>query len=111
MPIQHQRRNHLYRLRRSRGLQQKQLAMLLGYRSPSMVSQLESGECLPSLPEALLLEMALGARMQEIYVDLRQALETLILKRAANLTGPLRRQIRGRLRGDDDTDDRDPRSY
>ena len=111
MSHKHQRRNHLYRLRRSRGLQQKQLAILLGYRSPSMVSQLERGECLPRLEQAMLLELALGARVQEIYVDLRQALESLILKRAANLPVHLRRQIRGRLRAEDDIDDGHPGSH
>src|SRR5688572_22500019 len=102
MKGQHQGRNHLYRLRRSRGLRQKQLALLLGYRGHAMVSRLERGVSLPSLPEAMLLEMALGARVQDIYRDLHEALEDLILKRAAILPVLLRRHIRGRLRGEDD---------
>jgi transcriptional regulator with XRE-family HTH domain len=87
-------------------LAQKQLAILLGYRSHAMVSRLERGVSLPSLPEAMLLEMALGARVQDIYVDLQQALELLILKRAATLPIDIRRPIRGRLRGEDDSDER-----
>jgi transcriptional regulator with XRE-family HTH domain len=106
MERQHQRRNHLYRLRRSRGLGQKQLALLLGYRGHAMISRLERGVSLPSLAEAMLLEMAIGARVQDIYVDLQQTLERLILKRAANLPVHLRRHILGRLRGEDDLDDR-----
>ncbi len=106
MNRQLQRRNHLYRLRRIRGLAQKQLATLLGYRSHAMVSRLERGLSLPSLPEAMLLEMALGARVQEIYVDLQQALERVILKRAADLPIQIRRPIRGRLRGEDEIDER-----
>jgi transcriptional regulator with XRE-family HTH domain len=101
MPAKNIRRNHLYRLRRIRGLGQKHLAVLLGYRSPSMVSRFENGVALPPLPAALLLEMALGARLPEIYVDLHQTLEQLILKRADRLPKTLARSLHGRLLGRD----------
>ena len=67
---QPQWRNHLYALRRMRGYRQKHVAALLGYRSTTMISRLEAGERLPPLKVALLLEIVLGARLPEIYVDL-----------------------------------------
>ena len=97
----HERRNHLYALRRSRGLRQKHVAALLGFRGTSTISRYESGEVLPDLPTALMLEMLLGARMGDVYVNLRQALETTALKRAARLPGRLGQHIRGRLLGKD----------
>ena len=96
-----QRRNHLYRLRRIRGFRQKQLAVLLGYRGTSMISRFENGNTLPSLKVALLLQLALGAQIAEIYVDLDDELRALILKRAAKLPASLTRSIRGRVLGKD----------
>jgi len=101
MNTTHTRRNHLYRLRRIRGLRQKQLATLLGYRSTSMISRFETGVALPSLAVALTLEMVLGARLAETYVDLSDSLRRQIIKRAERLPHHLSRQIRGRLLGKD----------
>lgn len=94
-------RNHLYTLRRIRGLQQKQLSRLLGYRGTSTVSRLESGVVLPPLKVALLMELALGARLQEIYVELARELEALILERSKRLPAHVNRPIRGRILGKD----------
>lgn len=93
----HKWRNHLYSLRRIRGYQQKQLARLLGYRGTSTVSRLEAGLMLPPLKVALLMELALGARLQEIYVDLAQDLESVILDRATRLPTEHLRSLRARL--------------
>jgi transcriptional regulator with XRE-family HTH domain len=101
MHISNARRNHLYRLRRIRGLSNKQLAALLGYRSTSMISRLESGKALPSLRVALLLQIILGAHLPEIYADLHAALQELAIKRAARLPHLLTRSIRGRVLGKD----------
>ena len=98
----HHCRNHLYALRRIRGLRQKQLARLLGYRSPSAISRLEIGSTLPPLKVALLMEIVLGTKLSEIYVDLVKRLEETALKRAETLPPVLSRQIRGRLLGEDD---------
>jgi transcriptional regulator with XRE-family HTH domain len=95
------RRNHLYTLRRIRGFRQKQLATLLGYRGTSMISRFESGVALPSVKVALLLQIALGAQLAEIYVDLYQELQALTLKRASLLPDALARSIRGRALGKD----------
>jgi transcriptional regulator with XRE-family HTH domain len=95
------RRNHLYQLRRIRGLRQKQLAMLLGYRGTSMISRFENGTAVPSLKVALLLQLALGANIAEIYVDINDELQRLILKRATRLPTTIARSIRGRVLGSD----------
>lgn len=96
-----QRRNYLYTLRRIRGFRQKQLALLLGYRGTTQISRFESGATLPPLQVALLLQLALGAQLSEIYVDLYADLASLILKRATRLSPALARSIRGRVLGKD----------
>ena len=94
-------RNHLYRIRRIRGLRQKQLARLLGYRSTAPISRFEAGIALPPLKVALLMEIVLGVRLQDVYIDLFHSLEQQALRRANTLPHALSRQIRGRLLGDD----------
>ncbi len=66
-----------------------------------MISRFESGSALPALPAAMLLEMALGTRLSEIYIDLDQTLRDQIIKRADRLPPHLGRHIRGRLLGKD----------
>jgi transcriptional regulator with XRE-family HTH domain len=95
------RKNYLYRLRRLRGLRQKHLAVLLGYKGTSMISRFENGEAFPSLPAGLLLELALGTKLSEMYVDLYEELQRRIIKRAARLPLSVRRPIRGRVLGKD----------
>lgn len=94
--------NHIFKMRRNRGLAQKQLAVLLGHRYTHMVSKYEGGTSLPPLETALLLEIALGVRLAELYVDLYQDLQLLVLKRAEALPDGVRRRLRGRLLGKDD---------
>lgn len=66
-----------------------------------MISRLETGAALPTLAVGLLLRLALGAHLSEIYVDLNAELERLILKRAASLPPSVGRSIRGRILGRD----------
>jgi len=102
MTPQHQRGvNHLYPLRRNRGLLQKHVAMLIGHRATQMVSQYEHGRSLPPLETALLLEIVLGARLSEIYLDLQQELRRLVLQRAKRLPDAVRRRLQSRLLGKD----------
>ena len=93
--------NHMYALRRNRGYLQKHIAALVGHRFTQMVSQYESGTSLPPLETALLLEIILGARLSEIYVDLYQELQLRVLNRAETLPPDMRRRLRGRLLGKD----------
>ena len=93
--------NHMYRLRKNRGYGQKTLARLIGRRSARTISQYETGAVLPPLKTALLLEIALGARLSEIYVDLYRSLEVAAMTREARLPTSLGRHIRGRVTGED----------
>ena len=93
--------NHIYALRRNRGYLQKHLATLVGHRYIQMVSEYETGRSLPPLETALALEIVLGARLSEIYVDLYQELRLLVLKRADKLPLETRRRLRSRLHGKD----------
>jgi transcriptional regulator with XRE-family HTH domain len=93
--------NHIYSLRRNRGYLQKHVAALLGHRYTQMVSQYECGTAFPPLETALLLEIALGAKLSEIYVDLYRELQLQVLTRAERLPGQMRQQVLGRLLGKD----------
>lgn len=93
--------NHLYRLRRIRGYSQKQLAFLIGLRSTRAISDFERGRRLPPLRIAMLMEIALGAMLAEIYVDLHQALGRFAVRRESQLPGRFTRHIRGRVLGKD----------
>ena len=52
--------NGLWTYRKKRGLSQKQIAYLMGHKSTAHVSHYERGEKLPSLANALKLEVILG---------------------------------------------------
>lgn len=101
MNYKHLRRNHLYQLRRNRGLRQKHLALLLGYRTTTMISRFESGETHPPLAAALALQLALGARLEEIFIDLHRHILAHVIKRATHLPNHHTRAIRSRLLGKD----------
>jgi transcriptional regulator with XRE-family HTH domain len=99
--------NNIYKMRRNRGLLQKQLALLIGVRSTPQISRYEHGTVLPPLETALLIEIALGVRLPELYPDLYRDLQLLVLKRSDGLPRETRRGILGRLLGkDDDADSR-----
>ena len=91
--------NHIYSLRRNRGYLQKQLATLLGRGSTQMISAYECGRTFPPLEMALMLEIALGAKLSEIYVDLYQDLQVRVLTNARALPPQLRQPLRSRLLG------------
>ena len=96
--------NHIFNMRRNRRLLQKQLAVLVGHRYTHMISKYEHGLRLPPLETALLLEIALGVRLPDMYPDLYRHLQTLVLKRSKVLPRDVRRGILGRLLGKDDHD-------
>lgn len=91
--------NHIYSLRRNRGYLQKHVAALLGHRSVQGVSGYECGRAFPPLEIALLMEIALGAKLSEIYVDLYQDLQVRVLTNARALPPQLRQELRSRLLG------------
>jgi transcriptional regulator with XRE-family HTH domain len=96
--------NYIFNMRRNRRLLQKQLATLVGHRYTHMISKYEHGLRLPPLETALLLEIALGVRLPDLYPDLYQHLQALILRRSRVLPRDVRRGILGRLLGKDDHD-------
>ena len=96
--------NHIFNMRRNRRLLQKQLAVLIGHRYTHMISKYEHGLRLPPLETALLLEIALGVRLPDMYPDLYRRLQTMVLKRSRVLPRDVRRGILGRLLGKDDHD-------
>lgn len=93
--------NHLYRLRRIRGYSQKTLAALVGNCSANALSQFERGVKLPPLRVAMLLEIVLGTKVSEIYVDLHRELGLAAVRREDRLPPRFTRHIRGRVLGKD----------
>ena len=96
-PKTNSERNYIFNMRRNRRLLQKQLAVLLGHRHAVMVSKYEHGVSLPPLESAILLEIALGARLPELYPDMYERLHRLVLIRARQLPHDVRRDLRARL--------------
>lgn len=96
--------NFIFNMRRNRRMLQKQLAVLLGHRHAVMVSKYEHGVSLPPLESAILLEIALGVRLPELYPDLYRRLQHRVLMRARLLPRHIRRDLRSRLLGKDFND-------
>src|SRR5262245_36165252 len=96
--------NHIFNMRRNRRLLQKQLAVLLGHRYTHMISRYEHGVSLPPMATALLLEIALGTRLSELYPALYRHLQVLVLRRSRSLPAHVRRGLEGRLLGKDEYD-------
>src|SRR5260221_8002143 len=94
--------NYIFNMRRNRRFLQKQLALLIGHRYTYMLSKYEHGVKLPSLETALILEIALGVRLPELYPGLYQRLQRQVLKRSRSLPTALRRDLGSRLLGKDD---------
>ena len=93
--------NFILNMRRNRGLAQKQLAVLLGHRHTSMLSKYEHGKSLPPLQTALLLEIALGVRLPELYPNLYNTLTRQVATGAKRLPLQIRRALVQRLSGKD----------
>lgn len=94
-------KNYLYRLRRMRRLSQKQFAALLGLRSREVIGLYEHGRRLPPLRIALSMEIVLGTKLSEIYLDLYRDLGLEAVDREDRLPGRSTRDIRGRVLGKD----------
>jgi transcriptional regulator with XRE-family HTH domain len=86
-------------MRRNRSLPQKQLAILLGLRVRRQLVRYEIAESLPTFEMALLLEIALGVRLSELYPNLYAELQSLVLARAERLPLAVRGNLHGRLLG------------
>ena len=100
-PKTHREVTYIFNMRRNRRFLQKQLALLVGHRHTHMLSKYEQGASLPPLETALMLEIALGVRLPELYPALYQRLQRHVLLRARGLPPALRRDVVGRLLGKD----------
>jgi len=67
--------NRLWKVRKRRGLEQKQVAYLLNHQTADQVSRYELGTRSPTLETALLLEMIYGAPLRILYKDLYERLQ------------------------------------
>jgi transcriptional regulator with XRE-family HTH domain len=94
-------KNYLFRLRRMRRMSQKRFAALLGLRSPKAIGKYEHGARLPPLIIAMQMEIVLGTKLSEIYVDLYRELGLAAVDREDRLPGAFFHHIRGRVLGKD----------
>jgi hypothetical protein len=104
-PKTNKERNYIFNMRRNRRLLQKHIAVLLGHRHVAMVSKYEHGVSLPPLELAILLEIALGARLPELYPDMYERLTRQVIARARTLPWSVRQDLRRRLLGKESDDD------
>jgi transcriptional regulator with XRE-family HTH domain len=84
-PIPHYARR--YRLRA--GLTQKELAQLLGNRSPATVCQYEAQKREPDLRTALAYQLIFGVPIEQLFPGIRREVEQAVLARADRLAQAL----------------------
>ncbi len=73
--------NRIRQFRMEKGLTQRELAHILGYKSVSSLSHLERGRKLPSLRTALKLEIGLQRFIGDIFPRLYNQLRTPVARR------------------------------
>ena len=81
--IRHQ--NRIRQFRMEKGLTQRELARILGYKSVSSLSHLERGCKLPSIKTAMRLEIALQRFIGDIYPRLYGKLRKPVARRREQL--------------------------
>lgn len=77
--------NCLKRHRKARGLQQKEVAIILGVKSTSMLSRWENGFCLPNALTLLKLAVLYRTMVDALYIDLLRELRINLNKREQKL--------------------------
>tara|TARA_R110002020_G_scaffold416005_1_gene625238 strand:- start:102 stop:443 length:342 start_codon:yes stop_codon:yes gene_type:complete len=85
-------RNYLSLHRKRWALSQRELALLLGHASRSVISRLELGQGRPSLPFAIRCEAIFGVRVAELFPDLFEEHHDAVMRQAAHLD----LEVRGR---------------
>ena len=73
--------NRLWLARKRRGLEQKQVTYLLDHKGIDQLSHYEQGERLPSLENALKLEIIYGVPLRFLYKELSAKLEDEVWQR------------------------------
>ena len=71
----HQHSNRLWIARKKVGLGQKTVARLLGHKSPSPISQYETGRLIPNLRTALKLAVIYQTALPDLYIALQREIE------------------------------------
>jgi len=72
--------NSLRRYRKARGLQQKEVARILGLKSTSLISRWENGLCLPKPLNMFKLAVLYRTMVDALFIDLRTLLKDEIYK-------------------------------
>jgi len=85
-------RNYLSLHRKRWALSLRELALLLGHASRSVISRLELGQGRPSLPFAIRCEAVFGVGVAELFPDLFEENHDVVMRHAARLD----LQLRGR---------------
>lgn len=75
--------NRLWQARHKRGLEQKQVAYLLGHKTINQISRYENGTKTPSLRTALKLELILHMPVSDLFPDHYQQCRAEIAERLA----------------------------
>ena len=73
--------NCLRRYRKARGLKQKDVAKVLGFKSASMISRWEKGLCLPSTMNLFRLAALYRTMADALFIDVLRALRSDLYKR------------------------------
>lgn len=73
--------NCLRKYRRVRGFSQREVAVLLGFKSTSMISRWEKGHCMPSYLNVLRLAIVYRTMTDALFIDLMRLLRDDIRKK------------------------------
>ena len=76
--------NCLPKYRRQKGLTQKEVAKILGFKTGSIISKWERGFSFPSTPSLLKLSALYGRQAEALFVDLYQKIKEEVLSEALN---------------------------
>ncbi len=79
--------NALWRIRRRRGLEPKQVGWLLGHKSPEVVSGYERGSSQPNLNNALKLSVVYGCSVEDLFPDRIEAFRSELASKVLKIPG------------------------
>lgn len=79
--------NALWRIRRKRGLEPKQVGWLLGHKSPDIVSGYERGSSQPNLNNALKLSVIYSCTVEDLFSERLEAFRTELASKVLKIPG------------------------
>ena len=77
--------NALWRIRRSRGLELKQVAWLLGHKTSNLISSYERGERTPNLLTGLRLAVIYGCQVENLFPERLESYRAVLTSKALRL--------------------------